>query len=336
MFRPKSLSPNTMVPGLEGTEYHLLPEYFKDCMSAEANLALIAERDAWFTANDKYGPAHLEKLKGGTILGMNDLQGMMAGLEDGVMKFGDILGEPSMTGAIKRGRRADATDQMARAAGLPMMSAGDLSSMLSAMGGRGSMAGLSDMMAQGGLSMIGMPGFGGLGGMGMPVMGGIDLAKMMGQGQPGCGGSRTLGTSSGSAQVGGRKMKDDESYDTDESDVRSKRRKFYGDGGTASPSAVKTEVNVEPVQTVAKADSRKSLATSHDPSTTTSAVKEIKTEVKVEALSPRLASSSSSLRGTSSQPGSSKARHPPNKRFSLDKEHVRALARVAAEVDDLE
>jgi len=240
----------------------------------------------------------------------------------------DIPGISATNGAIKRGRRADAIEQLSRAGGLPRMSG--LSSILALIDQNGRLPGLSDVVNKG--SVQGMVGPPGKSPQGKSRWGG--KAESSGQ-------ARLCGQVE--VRVAGRMTKEDEDYDTEEeTDVRRKRQKFHSASRVAPPTKpkakpsmdVKSEAENEvasirgaPVHVTLTRDTRR---------VSPSPLSDTKPEVKVEATSPISPSSGSIPLSSSSQSRPAvNTRHRSVARFSIDKQHLRAYARAAAHVDDL-
>lgn len=261
MFRPKSLSPNTMVPQYKGMDYYLLPDLFQD--SLDETVTLIKERDDWFTANPKYGKAYLENMK----VGFSTMPQIQIGSER-VERYREPF--KVTVGPTQRGRRAATMDQLSRIG--PTSGAFFPAEMVSD----------------------------------------LDIGGMIGK-MPG------LEQGSLSMSFTGRRL-DESEYDTEEESLREKRRRVSGYtnenassptpqangrvlGGRLIPHTHITNSSTRPVETGVK----------------------VGPEIKVEASSPPVP--------CSSKPSASMRK--PFRQFSVNKEHLRALAMVAAEVDDL-
>ena len=119
LFQPLALSPNTVMPQAQGLDYYLLPEFFKDCMPDSAQGGLIAERDHYFTI--RFGAGHLKQL---------ELIRRSSALDEVSLPLDEVKEESSTMAKRKSGRRADVSDQLARAGGLPNMPLQELVNML--------------------------------------------------------------------------------------------------------------------------------------------------------------------------------------------------------------
>lgn len=328
MFRPKSLSPNTMYPQANGLDFFLLPELFMDCLPGEGHLALLSERDAWFAANPKYGPAYLDRMamiKAAGVELVPDLAGHTERYEPLREPFSD-LGGPVSQGATKRGRRFDAIEQLSRAGGLPRMSVSDLSSVLLSFDQNGSFSKLSDMLGKGGVRVLAGPP------SKLSPLGQSDSTNIA------AGGGQIQSRRPVVIQVGGTRVHEDEDYDTEEeSDVQRKRRKHSAAKGKAK-AAIQVKAESGGVSIIPAADlapPSPAATAGRQSRALSSLLRDDQPEVKIEATSS-ITPSTSSMSSASSQPRlAAMTRHRPVARFSIDKEHLRAYARVAAEVDDL-
>lgn len=310
-----------MYPQADGLDFYLLPELFKDCLLEQGHLVLTSERDAWFSANSKYGPDYLDRMRTMQTAGM-ELVPVLAGGSERDERYREPYDDSDISGPIgpiKRGRRSDAVEQLSRAGGLPRISVGDLSSILMSINQNGSSPGLSKLIGKGGIrvhiepaaALPAMPD----GWKGSPASSGQALVQI----------------------VGGRTDKDDD-YDTEEeSGGRRKRQRYYAARVSPKPEL---EAKDDPEKPVAQHGSQRTLIS---PSPTkkgnqpvpSPSLSDKKPEVKVEAT-PAIPPSSGSSSAQSSQPRpSAKTRHRPVPRFFINKEHLRAYARAAAEVDDL-
>lgn len=63
LFRPSSISPNTLVPDHGGRDFFFLSAIFKDCIDECVQQKMVKERDSWFAASPQYGPRGLQALK---------------------------------------------------------------------------------------------------------------------------------------------------------------------------------------------------------------------------------------------------------------------------------
>ena len=279
LFRPKSLSPNTMISEARGLDYFLLPSLFSDCLAQSGFDALVRERDEWFTANVKYGRPYIEGLKRMQLKGVELLPNLENGSErDEYLPESLDLDSSAKLGA---GRRAHAADQMARAGGLPKTFGG----MTPAQGQH--------------ISAL-------LGGVGVSNLE-TGLVLEPGRGPPRSG---------------------DDDYNTDEEeDVKRKRRRREGSFGKVIAKEIeepKVEIPVQkeeyeaakleiPVQTDIKREHWTTAAL-----TESSEAKMEAAEVKVEDVKPIIPD---------------RSRRRP--RISLNRDHLRALSVMPADVDVL-
>jgi len=278
MLRPKSISPNTMVPIAQGMDYYLLPDSFQDCLDDAGHSTLTKERDAWFAASPKYGQAYLDGIKRQSAAGIRVIPQFSTGSqrEERYREPFDAGFFP--VGATQRGRSAATMDQLSRA-GLTEMSVGGFSSMRPSMGN------------------------------GFPVVGRMDIGAMIGM----------PGVSAGPGVVSTSRAMYGSDYDTeDESLERGKRRRVSG-------------------STKENASTWSSKGRILGVSLSSSPIKEPSQLVKLE-MEPQIKVEASSPPATAFSGKDTHSNAPlrkPFKPFAVNKEHLRALAMVAAEVDDL-
>jgi hypothetical protein len=211
MFRPRTLSPNTLSAEVKGLDYYLLPDLFSDCLVDGGIEQLVKERDEWFGRDVRFGHKYLEE--------MRKKQGADKG-EDVVKRLGDDTrrserdefapegGSGAGHDARKRGRRAAKDDMIARAGEFggfsePTTLEPEIAEMLD---------GTRKVKVE-------QPVVGGGGGW----MNGFELNNMGWGGRP---------------QVGRGRV--DEGYDTDEEEDRRRRRRLAG-GINRSPKEVKVK-----------------------------------------------------------------------------------------------
>jgi len=128
LFRPKSLSPNTMLNEARGLDYFLLPSLFSDCLASSGSDTPICERDEWFNVNPKFGPGYIKRLKKLQEAGVELVPdfGMDSGRDEYLPESLDLAVDTKL-GA---GRKANSADRLARAGGLPRMPMADLAGMI--------------------------------------------------------------------------------------------------------------------------------------------------------------------------------------------------------------
>jgi hypothetical protein len=132
LFRPRSVSPNCVVPMLNGLDYFLLPSFMEGALQPAGQTSMAKERDAWFRSRActiRKGPEVLLRLQTEQRMGRNLLDLLQQG--DG-STFDDHIPErplpngvpltPSTvnrlkgdhSSAIGRGRQAHASAQAMR------------------------------------------------------------------------------------------------------------------------------------------------------------------------------------------------------------------------------
>ncbi|WVR03518.1 hypothetical protein IAU60_000509 [Kwoniella sp. DSM 27419] len=109
LFRPRAISPNTVVSALKGLDYFLLPDFMRDSVADGAYEGMICERDAYF--DSKYGKGFLQRL--------NHLKGLSMDVVGGAHTLANQTSTLSPQARSTQGRRANATEQLVRAGGLP-------------------------------------------------------------------------------------------------------------------------------------------------------------------------------------------------------------------------
>jgi hypothetical protein len=294
MFRPNALSPNTMTPTANGLDYHLLPDLFQDCLSADAHRRLILERDAWFNGDKRFGPTYSHNMSAlkamGLELGQPQLMEKTERDDRLVEPFDELPG--ATVGPMKRGRSAHAADQISRAGLFPRMGQADTKAVQVALGGA--------MTTGSGLS------------------------------QPGEQSKQAMFYGSGGL-YGGHSLRVDESeYDTDEDKAIGRRkRKIKRVTGRSPPSMFQREGDKQ-----VKAEAEESGYVAGPPASMTRHGR--------WGQSPQGTlggCTAERVDGTATHTSTSQSirvsRRTTPKRFMVNKEHLRALAMVAAEVDDL-
>lgn len=111
LLRPRTLSPNTLVPKCQGIEYLLLPDYFQDCLRPESLAIIKAEMSAFFDRT--FGSGYLAKLQGAHIGGiMPDFDASLSRFDFADQDFEQLvagLGAP-----IGAGRQSNVLNHMLR------------------------------------------------------------------------------------------------------------------------------------------------------------------------------------------------------------------------------
>lgn len=120
MFRPRAISPNTLVPQAQGIDYFLLPELFGDRLHVGGYETVVAERNEYF--QHRFGSAYLEELEQLSKAGVELLPDLGGSERD------EYLPEPQIRSSglespVAFGRRAGTANQLDRL-GLPSTSIG--------------------------------------------------------------------------------------------------------------------------------------------------------------------------------------------------------------------
>ena len=285
-----------------GLDYFLLPELFRDCLAKGGYDTCVAERDQWFASSPKFGAGYIKRLK--------ELQSA------GVQLLPDIDGreDSQPESRIGAGRKANSADQLARAGGLPRVSMAEIKAMLPR--GTTDRAGVSGMDGMGGRNPL----------------------------------------------ESGRLVRANEDYDTDEEkDARRKRRRrpVVDEDVVFSPKLEAPEAKVgcgvvseakvecEPVQVnspgrpdikaEAKVISLSLGAEREEPAAAITSPKSGTAKVKVEDVNLVVKVESVKVESVKvesiARPRNLADR--PRPRFSVDMKHLRALAKVCQDVDDL-
>lgn len=68
LFRPRALSPNTLIADRQGIDYFWFADLFRDVLPDEAYELGLAERDYWFSRQPRFGPQWLASSKDGPLM----------------------------------------------------------------------------------------------------------------------------------------------------------------------------------------------------------------------------------------------------------------------------
>jgi hypothetical protein len=82
LFRPRSVSPNCVVPMLNGLDYFLLPSFMEGALQPGGQTSMAKERDAWFRSRActiRKGPEVLLRLQTEQRMGRNLLDLLQQG-----------------------------------------------------------------------------------------------------------------------------------------------------------------------------------------------------------------------------------------------------------------
>lgn len=124
LFRPKSISPNTMALQQQGRDYFLLPNLFADCLSSDGSRNLKGEMLSWFEASPAFGPQWVRKMEevlqdGSLPSSLEDSQSQVCSVKEESDPRNRSFGPSTMKdNAIGRDRGAHAREQVARAGGM--------------------------------------------------------------------------------------------------------------------------------------------------------------------------------------------------------------------------
>lgn len=91
LFRPRSVSPNCVVPMLRGLDYFLLPAFLQDLLQPGGHETMLVERDEWFHSAMCFirdGRNCLAALKKQQEMGSNLLEALE---QDGTHKYDDYM-----------------------------------------------------------------------------------------------------------------------------------------------------------------------------------------------------------------------------------------------------
>lgn len=86
MFKPAAVSPNTLVPSLQGLDFFVFADLLKTAISSETHNKMIAERDYYFTMSPRFGRTWLtqaramhSQLSALILAGSQDMMAVLAG-----------------------------------------------------------------------------------------------------------------------------------------------------------------------------------------------------------------------------------------------------------------